>query len=142
MTPELNSEQAAEVERLAESGNGSYDDDHLDEALIVWNRALNIIPDPKTDFEEALWLYTSIADVEFELERYEDSFSTFQAAYKSPGGVENPFICLRLGQLYLKLNDAARATEFLLRAYMLDGEDVFEDEPPELLELLRKQNLI
>lgn len=139
---DLSEEQATEVERLAESGNGSYEDDQLEEALIVWNRALEVIPDPKFKYDEALWLYTSIADVEFELAQYENAFQSFQAAYKSPGGVENPFICLRLGQLYLKMGDQRRSIEYLLRAYMLDGEDVFEGEPPNLLETLRNEGLI
>jgi hypothetical protein len=50
----------------------------------------------------------------------------------------------RLGQAYLRPGDKVRATEFLLRAYMLDGKDIFDADPhgADTLALLEAQELI
>ncbi len=44
----------------------------------------------------------------------------------SGGGYGNPFIMLRLGECCLELGDEKNATEYLLRAYMMDGREIFE----------------
>ena len=35
---------------------------------------------------------------------------------------------LRLGENYLEMEDETNATEFLLRAYMLEGEKIFKED--------------
>jgi hypothetical protein len=49
----------------------------------------------------------------------------------------NPFLHLRLGQCRFELGDLDRAADELARAYMGDGEDVFEDEAPKYLAFLK-----
>ena len=44
------------------------------------------------------------------------------------GETDNPFILLRLGENYLEMEDETNATEFLLRAYMLEGEKIFKED--------------
>lgn len=56
-------------------------------------------------------------------------------------GTPNPFILLRLGRTRVDLGNAERVVEYLLRAYLLDGEDVFERDGA-YLQMLREQNLI
>ncbi len=42
-------------------------------------------------------------------------------------GYNNPFVMLRLGQCCYEL-DKEDTQEYLMRAYMLAGEEIFEDE--------------
>jgi hypothetical protein len=43
---------------------------------------------------------------------------------------------LRLGQCYLEDNNTELAQEYLLRAYMMEGRDIFEEESPKYLKFL------
>ena len=45
-----------------------------------------------------------------------------------PNGVSNPYVLFRLGQSLVETQDNNQAREFLLRAYMLVGDDIFWDE--------------
>ena len=38
----------------------------------------------------------------------------------------NPYINMRIGECYVFIDDEEKAKEYLLRAYMMAGEDVFE----------------
>jgi hypothetical protein len=57
-------------------------------------------------------------------------------------GHTNPFILLRLGQALVDLGDMERGIEYLLRAYMLDAEGVFEEDGARYLKMLRDRTLI
>ena len=49
------------------------------------------------------------------------------------GGTGNPFVWLRLGQAAFELGMDKQATDALLSAYMLEGDEIFEDEEPKLV---------
>ncbi|MDF5873149.1 hypothetical protein P4112_16025 [Pseudomonas aeruginosa] len=68
----------------------------------------------------------------------------FLDALNAPGGVENPFVHYRLGQCQVKLGNAALAVESLLKAYMLDGEEIFlaEDDGVVFLKMLQDRKLV
>jgi hypothetical protein len=54
-----------------------------------------------------------------------------------PDALGNPFLHLRLGQCRFELGDLDRAADELARAYMADGEDVFDGEDPKYLAFLK-----
>ena len=49
-------------------------------------------------------------------------------ALNGPGAQENPFVHYRLGQAAQRTGRDDEAREHLLRAYMLDGPDIFQAE--------------
>ena len=46
----------------------------------------------------------------------------------SGAGYGNPFIMLRLGECCLEIGDEKNAIEYLLRAYMMEGKEIFEPD--------------
>ncbi len=57
----------------------------------------------------------------------------FQRANDFAGPDEvTSFVLLRLGQCCRRLGDAKNAAAYLRRAYLLDGEDIFENDPEDL----------
>ncbi|MNE84689.1 hypothetical protein D3C80_1816200 [compost metagenome] len=50
----------------------------------------------------------------------------------------NPFIMLRVGQLYFEEDNLEQAKEYLLRAYMLDGAEIFEGSKEKYFEFLKE----
>ncbi|MCS2963316.1 tetratricopeptide repeat protein [Bacteroides thetaiotaomicron] len=93
----------------------------------VLQEALDILPEPKEDWEAYLWLVGSIGDAHFMMGNYGKSLEFFRKCYNI-GETDNPFILLRLGENYLEMEDETNATEFLLRAYMLEGEKIFKED--------------
>lgn len=117
-----------EIEKLSEEGNQLFDEDEFSDAIVKWNKALQMVPDPKKDWEAYVWLNASIGDAYYHDGEFRMAKDAFLEALNGPDGHSNAFIQYRLGQCEYRLDNAGRATEYLLRAYMLDGAAIFEAE--------------
>ena len=118
---ELSDELYDRIEELSETGNEAMESEDYAKAISCFQEALDILPEPKEDWEAYLWLVGSIGDAHFMMGNYGKSLEFFRKCYNI-GETDNPFILLRLGENYLEMEDETNATEFLLRAYMLEGE--------------------
>jgi hypothetical protein len=49
----------------------------------------------------------------------------------------SPFVYLRIGESLFEMGDLITATEYLLRAFMLEGYEIFEEEPKKYLNLIK-----
>lgn len=129
----------SELDELAEEGNKYFDNNKYDKALEIWKRALDLIPEPKKRISETVWFLTSIGDIYFLQGKYEEAFDNFEDARNnlSGEGINNPFILLRLGQSAFELEKKELATENLLRAYMLEGKEIFEEDDKKYFEFLK-----
>lgn len=90
------------------------------------------------------WLCASIGDAQYQLEEYEAARQSFFDALNGPGGQENPFVHYRLGQSQISLRDEEQGVASLLKAYMLDGEEIFgeDGEGEKYLQILRDRKLV
>lgn len=116
------------IKLLSKKGDDYMDCGFFDKALIKYQEALELVPEPKNDWEASTWLLCAIGDVYFFKNDYNESLNYFFEALKAPDGIDNPFIQLRLGQLFFELGNEKQAQEYLIRAYMLEGDEIFEDE--------------
>jgi tetratricopeptide (TPR) repeat protein len=126
---ELPEDIQSQMEALSEQGEEAMDQGRYEEALDCYNQALGILPEPRENWEAYVWLKAALGDACFLMERLDDGLDHFYEAYTSAGPQNvNPFIVYRLGQIYKRMDDEENAVDFLMRAWMLEGEDVFEDE--------------
>lgn len=125
---EIDEKTMDKIDELSEAGNQFFDEGQYDEAIKEYKKALVLVPPPKIESEAATWIYAALGDSYFSKHDYQASLNSFLDAYKCPGGISNPFILFRIGQCYFYLQDEKNATEFLLKAYMLDGEKIFRGE--------------
>ena len=131
------------IEALSEEGNELLDvHDDWEGALLVWRQGLELLPEPKSRWEAALWLNASIGEACRRGGRLEDTRSALLDALNAPDGHMNPLVNLRLGQTLVDLGQPDQGVEYLLRAYMLEGEAVFDVDGAEYLTLLRARQLI
>ena len=139
---ELTDEICEQIEDLSEQGNEYAENENYDDAINVWKQALSLIPNPQNSYSESLWLETSIGDAYFQLENYLEALEHFLNAKNNieENAYENPFIMLRLGQTLLENQQKEEAKEYLLRAYMLEGKEIFEEEDEKYFNFL-KQNV-
>jgi tetratricopeptide (TPR) repeat protein len=136
--PELSNEVLTKIDALSESGNDCMDEEDFDGAVASWEEALALIPEPQNHYIQSVWLNASIGDAYFLQDDFETALTYFLTAKSNveENVYSNPFIMLRLGECYLEQGDQERAKEFLLRAYLLDPEEIFEGEDEKYLDFL------
>lgn len=122
----------------AEEGNILFDNEEYDQAIKIWLEGLASLSKPINAQSEAVWFQTSIADAFFMQGKYEDAYPYLWDAKSnlSGEGYCNPFLMLRLGQCSYELGKED-AKEYLMRAYMLAGEEIFESEDEKYFDLIR-----
>lgn len=135
---ELSAAVLDQLEEFIALGNSYFDEEKFADAIHVWQKALLLIPSPQNGYAESQWLESSIGDAYFLIENFPEALDYFERAKGNIQEIayENPFIMLRLGQCFLEDNQMEQAAEFLLRAYMLEGKEIFEDEDAKYFDFL------
>lgn len=134
---ELNNEIFIKIVDLSSEGDSLVNEGKFGEAVNRYNEALKLLPDSIYDWDAATWLYTALGDVYYMKKEYQDAINNLIEARKCPGGIENPFIILRLGESYFELGYLEKAKEFLLQAYMIEGTDIFNEEPEKYYDIIK-----
>lgn len=124
---------------IAEQGDALAEQSAYKAAIAKYNEAWQAIPEPKSDWEASTWLLAAIGDACFLGGYYESGLEAFSYALHCPGGFGNPFIHLRLGQCALERGDRELAAEHLCRAYALEGQQIFANDPSKYFEFLMTQ---
>lgn len=132
----MNDADYALIEKLSEEGNALADRNDFDAAIKKFEQALAIVPTPKTDYEASLWLYASIGDMYFSKGDHENSADNFYNALNCPDGQVNAFVHLRLGEDLFELKQKDESLDHLLRAYMLEGKEIYDGENEKYFEFL------
>ena len=125
------------IQELCEQGDDLTDSEQYEDAIEKYTQALNLIPEPKYYYEASTWVYTAIGDALFYLENYNQALNMFQEALKCPNGIGNPFILVRIGECFFETDSLDNAKNYLLQAYMVEGEEIFENEDEKYFEVIR-----
>ncbi len=120
----------AKLDEFAERGNQFEEEEQYEKAIQAWEEGLGLIPEPQQYYSETIWFLAAIGDVYFEKGMYTQAHKCFDKARGnlSGNGYGNPFIMLRLGECCLETGDEKNAIEYLLRAYMMEGKEIFEPD--------------
>lgn len=78
-----------------------------------------------------------MGDTYFINDDYDMAKNNFYNAINCPDGFSNPLILLRLGESLLECGELEKAKEYLLKAYMLEGYKIFNEEDDKYFELIR-----
>lgn len=134
----------AELTALSAKGDDLLEDGRPDAAIEVWQQALALLPEPRRQWQASLWLNASIGDAERAKGDVEAALAAFEEAAASGAieGQSNPFVHLGLGSCLIDLGRDEEATEPLLRAYMMEGEEIFAESDRRYLAHLRAKGLI
>jgi len=124
--------------RLTEDGNVLADASDSAGALACFRAAWELLPEPRLDWDAALWLLVSIGDMEFQLGHYERARQELMSAVKHfEEAPANSFIRLRLGQVLFELAKDEEAASWLAGAYLMEGKRIFENEDPKYLAFIK-----
>lgn len=127
---ELSEELAERIQVLRERGEDLFDDGKFRKAIRIWTEALALVPEPRNLYEETFLLEMSLGDGYYMLNNFRRSLVHL---YNAKGNIEtnayeDPFLMLRIGQVFFELEQDKEAKEFLIRAYVLEGPDIFSGE--------------
>lgn len=125
------------IKRLCALGDKFAEDNQHENAINEYNKAWKLIPEPKNKWEASTWVLAAIADSCFFLGKHKSARQALEYAMECPGGLGNPFLHLRLGQVLFEQCEMKLAADELIRAYMGAGEDLFEKDDPKYLVFLK-----
>jgi hypothetical protein len=125
-----------EIKRLCAAGDERATAHALSDALTLYWRAWDALPEPKTEWEAATWILASIGDTNFRGADFIAGRDNLSFAMQCPGAIGNPFLHLRLGQCQFELGNLDRAADELMRAYAGGAVGIFAGEEPKYLRFL------
>lgn len=105
-------------------------------AIKYYEKILDVLPEPKDNWEAYDWTYASIGDTYFFMEDYEKAFDNLKKIVMS---YDNPYIYMRYGQCFYYMGDKEKAEPYLIKAYQMVGDEVFETEDDVFKEIAMKE---
>lgn len=130
-----------QIDALAQEGNALLDGmSDWEAAISTWQRALDLLPIPSSQWPQAVWLMASIGAAWRMGGDNARAFDAFDAAYRALDGHLNPFVLVNLGALLIGTDDGG-GEPLLLRAFMLEGNQIFDDDPKALAFLSARVDL-
>lgn len=136
---ELDDQLYSRILAFSNQGEKYFDQRQFDKAIAEYEQALSLIPMPQSDWEASTWINTALGDSYFLMKKYEPALNYFYDAYKGPNANDNPFINMRIGQCLFELNNLEKSEDYLLKAFMLDGEKVFRADSNKYLNYLKQK---
>ena len=130
------------ITELSERGNDLLDRGDTKAAISIWRSALQLLPEPRRQWDAAVWLHASIGDAQREDGDLNAALDSFRQAAGSGDGYANSFVQLGIGTCLYDLGRQQESTDPLLRAYMGEGEEIFEESEPKYLAYLRERKLL
>lgn len=122
---------------LCNEGDTLVEEGEVDHAIRKYLTALNLVPIPKNEWEASTWIYTALGDAYFINEEYVFAKNNYFNALNCPDGISNPLILLNLGESLVECGEIDKAKDYLLKAYMLEGYEIFSEEDEKYYELIK-----
>ncbi|WP_019498219.1 tetratricopeptide repeat protein [Pseudanabaena sp. PCC 6802] len=111
--------------------NGNYQ-----ASINKYKEALDLLGEKAMNSKYAVMLFSGIGEIYFLQKKWEDALEYYGYAVNSDGGLGEPLIHLRLGQLRFELGHIEKAKDELLRAYMGGGDLMFKGEDPKYFQII------
>lgn len=139
---ELDESVHRDITRLCKTGDEFAEQGKYEDAVAEYNKAWKLVPEPKNDWEASTWILAAIADSCFSLGKLKSAREALEYAMTCPGGIGNPFLHLRLGQVVFEAGEHDAAADELIRAYMGAGKEIFENEDPKYFAFLKTRAIL
>lgn len=137
---ELTDEQQDLMDSYCEKGNHQMDEENYAAAAEWFQKAYDVLPEPKEDWEATGYITASLGDALFSEGKFAEALKQLLIANTFYGTENsNPFVLLRLGEAYFELGEEEKALEHLLGAYQMEGQQLFDDDK-KYLKFLKKHH--
>lgn len=122
------SETKIKLLELAEKGHQARMARRYDEAIQLWEEALYLIPDPKNAYLETAWFSAAIGDIYIVKKMYSKALEYFKKVFDilQEETYQDAFTMRSMGEIYYEMGDEKCSAQYLLKAYLLEGEEIFQ----------------
>ncbi len=134
---ELDDAAVASITGLCDRADDAVEAGQHAEAVGLYREALALVPPPVQSWAVTTWIHGSIAEAHYLSGDHAAARDSIDEAFRCEGALGNAFLHLRLGQIELALGNRGRALDELIRAFTRAGEEVFADEDPKYLALVK-----
>lgn len=134
---ELDDDLYETITRYCEEGDRLFDDGLFDEALLEYDSAWGLLPEPKLKWDAASWIYAAKGDAYFFKGDYSNALPYFRGLYNQFEMI-NEFVLIRYGQCLYELGEIEKGKRFIFEAYMLGGQELFINENAKYFYLIEK----
>lgn len=132
---ELPPDVAAEVEALCAEGDGAAAAGAFAQAVLRYEAALELLPEPRPQWSAARWLWYAIGEARFRGGDFAGALESLSLALLH-GDAGNALLHLRRGQCLLELGHRDAGLDALARAFAGGGRALFAREEPRWLEAI------
>ena len=133
----LNSSIYKEVSKIYDKGDMLMANGEYDNAVEVYAKALNKLPEPTEQWDEGKWIYAAMGNGYYMSKKYHSALECLMKALKYKDESDNLFIILRIGQCYFDTDNTEMAKEYLIKAYDIAGNIAFEREDPKYIKFVK-----
>ncbi len=109
----------------------------FDLSVREYKKGLDLLDDPKYDSEFAVMLYAGIGEAFYLQQDWDRALDYYHDALRSEGGLGDPGLHFRLGQIRYEMGNIEKAKDELMRAYMGSGDIIFQGEDPKYFNVIK-----
>ena len=117
-----------QIQKLCAEGDALSEAKNYEQAVARYNEAWTLVPEPKANWNASTWIMAAIGDACYLGGFMTSAFDALSYSMHCPGGLGNPFLHLRLGEVLFERGEHDQAADELARAYMGGGEEIFANE--------------
>ena len=121
---------------LIKEGDAAAQGQDYTGALQKYWTAWDLLPEPKTGWDTAVWILAKVADSNFRTHNYATARDNILVALRCPNSQGNSFLHMRLGQCYFELGNRDYAVNELMTAYKGSGRSIFGQEDSKYFQFL------
>ena len=123
---------AVEGAKQMEAGNGRAAYESFIEAIDVLDR----VPEPFVQWNATGWILLALGENAVRAGLFDQALQPLNDAIYCPGGLGNPWLHLRIGQVRYELGEMEKAADELARAYIGAGREIFQGQDPKYFALV------
>jgi len=120
-----------------ENGDKAMEKSNFHDASNYYLQGLEKIPVDKHQWEISLHIFTALGDCYFNLKDFFNANHSYNQALQCPDGLENGYVWLGLGQSFFELEEKEKAKDAFMRAFMLEGKEIFNNQGYQYFDLIK-----
>lgn len=106
------------------------------ESIAEYQKGIALLGEKIMSSKYAVMLFCGIGEAYFLQKEWQEALDYYGKAVSSEGGLGEPLIHLRLGQIRFEFGQFEKAADELMRAYMGGGNLMFKGENPKYFKLI------
>lgn len=128
-----------EIMRLCSAGFNSAKEQQYTTALETYRTAWELLPEPKLEWNVAVWIQGALGDAYFLMGQYGTAREHLELALRCVDADHIAFLHMRYGQTLFELGELDRAAEAMLKGYTIVGQNVFNGHDPKYGQFLQSR---